>query len=789
LRKPRSQIPTHPLDRQSLLTRGDVLMLSRGLFWPEAEAARHFPGWGMAAAFALALLGVPLTAIAAIEHADALPAGRPRSVTLSVNRRRETVELNSLAVHAVRAWQWVRPATTSTRLFVTLDGTALSCSTLRHQMRRAGTAVGLAGSLADHARQFLVDSFYRHPEFVPADAAALRRWLQRLDGHLPVSRATPAQLRLVLGRTDPFPDAGASFFANARTIEAARTLGTALPETYVACFRPTGRGRPLPDEHPLLADLANAGRSDRGRLLPHERVRIYGKHRDDLARRAVEGGLPHRDAAALFELHPSKYWLLRQAADPGKPPRPAGAAPPGLAKPKEPEPVKDRREVAALSENDRARVRRIAALRWPARARRPAFRRHLLRQHGGFLVQLARQGMITGGSAAKLLKTDRIEFSRMRRDYEAGTFAHWLHPRPSRANCLMWRTLVYAKRHERGKGQPAADFIRELRRRYGLPISERVARKALQKPPSEGANRKHPLLVEPLSASERARLDRIAGAAGPQLTERARLELLRQHGAFVFDLIAQGRRRVADAQRLFGISAARALDLLCLHRENDLALALDWLSPAQRQRRRAIFVREFERRGADAGTNELCRDIRRRLRLYIPQSLARRVIGDLTRRDGQRPKGLPVAPMGRCKVMVPLTAAEQRRAKRLAAWDWNAAEGDAAIRRQLFAQHGDFLMTMIEHRKLAATYVAALVHLAPGTLSGVRSDWRAGLAARHCQEPPSGIERQRQIALVRREVRPGEQLESLIRRTGQDRGILLPRQTIRNIRAEILATF
>ncbi|MCA1549929.1 hypothetical protein I6F36_24155 [Bradyrhizobium sp. BRP19] len=650
-------------------------------------------------------------------------------------------------------------------------------------MKKLGKALGVEELFTDHLRSFFIDSFYRYrqSDSVQPDGnerTTLRRYLRRFDSRRAQFPLSPAQTRLVLERADPFAEDGLRSWSEPAALEHARTLGTKLPDAYLACFLPANDlARRLPDDHPLLSDLANARRSRQGKILANDRRAIYLRHQSDLLHRAAEESFLHKDAAALFDLSTGKYWELR--CDTARPP--AGEAKQWTRR-------ADKPERPQLSDEGRGRLARVAALTWPPRPQWDVFRRGVLRRHGGFLFSLSRQGKINREEAARFLKVDIGKFDRMRLDHEAGVFDHWLQPRLSFAESLKWRTFVREKSSERSEGRSDAAFIRELRQRYGLPISTRLAQEALHtgvpsKIPVERTRIRPSLVV-----AEIHRLEQISGYQWlPEGIEAQRLKLMQQHGSFVFDLILKQSLLLDDAARLFGISHSRACELLGLHREGDLAMALETPTASQKKERRLLFLRELERRGAELGYSELLRDIRRRLRVFIPNMAIRDYVHSL-KRDGKRLPGLPRGRISRTKALVPLDAAERRRLQKIARINWDNVDDVPALRRTLLSSDGAFLMTLIDEGKLRVLDGARLLHLPRALFGEVHKDWKVGLSARHTFPPPSGEEYHRQKEIVCKEARGSlsERLELFIVRLGKDFGVLLPRWSIRKLRARML---
>jgi hypothetical protein len=410
----------------------------------------------------------------------------------------------------------------------------------------------------------------------------------------------------------------------------------------------------------------------------------------------------------------------------------------------------------------------------------------LLRKHGPFVFGLVRDGSIDNERGVSLLRVGMSKFVRMKRDFLAGVFDHWLAPPLSQQESLAWQKFVHTRAGDQRPGQADSDFIRELRGRFHIPISEGLARDALYglpEPRAAGLNSKVYVLQ---SLAEQARLNSIRQARKPIDGWNARQDqirhLLSEHGAFVFELVLARKLNLKDAAKLFGIPANRARELHALYREDDLHLALVKLSRPEEIERSKLFDRELKARGAENGLTELLHDIRRRLRIYIPERVATAKMHWLKQR-GKRPCVILRGTSGRRK-KVPLTDEQRRRVKALARTKWDAADDVDALRRDVLAEDGAFLMKMVDLGKVDVEEGARLTNLHVAVFERVQSDWRAGLQARHIEPPPTGPELDRQLRIVHEELQrapAGERPESFIRRVGL-LGVLLPRNKIVHLR-------
>lgn len=779
MRKPFGTTSRRLLARQQVMGAGDLRMILRPGFWPEAERDKDIPAAAAAAAVVLLLLGgVPLFNLDGIEAADTLPDDAPDRVGVPVSGQVISARLPPTAARVVSIWKRIRPTFGSTRLFVTSDGAPMSYGTLRGHLTDAFAALGLEGTPTKHGKLFLIDRFRRHPAFDEKEAGVLKRWLARLDGHARCPAPTREEERLVFERCDPFPDLGALDFRDAAAIAHARELGTELPDTYLECLRPAvdPSSRGLPPDHPLLADIAAA--TVEGRLTKAKRIEIYLKHREELSRRATDESLLHREAAELFGLGYCRYWeLAREAESSIGQERPRGKH---YARKKKPLPVP--------TEEETARIKRIGAIAWPMKKSRDGYRRGVLHKHGDFVRKLVRERKIGAREAAELLGLNLSSFTRFRLDAEAGVAKHWYAPAPSRAETDMWRTMVFERRNERRKGQSKSDFIRELRKRFDLPISQTCAAEALVSPPKRRGGSSRPKITLPLSKEDARHLRSIRASRWPansHVREAHRLSLLRRHGESAFALVTQRLITTADVVKLFRLTLDRALDLVVLQREGDFAMALKKRTRAEARAGGELFVSEFVRRGAEAGVAELCRDIRRRLKVYVPTGQARNLVWRMNRAEGAariEPTG-PRVVRGRVRSMP--TAEERKRLKTMAATDWQVADV-AELRRRILTAHGDFVMVMTDGHKIDRAEAARLVGVPTVAFSGLRADWKLGFSARHLLPPAQGRDRDAQLAIVRAEVRCGERPESLIRRLG-GMGVLLPRHVIEKLRNRIIA--
>lgn len=719
-------------------------MILRAGFWPAPRFEPDLDGEALAAATGLmTLTAIPERYIPAIEYDAALPENAPDTVVVPVDDERlEVVRLSPAARLLVAAWKGVRPTNTvSTKLFVTGTGAEVSVDAFSRHMEGVVEALGLGESFDRCARRFFVDNFYRHPDHVPADAPVLERYLKRFDRRCPERAFSASERRLIVSRADPFPDAGKRFLSDERAIEEARRIGTGLPDTYEACFAPKvdKDSLRLPDDHPLHAELAAAELSRHNATRGKQLLDIYIRHRADLDRRADDGTLPRLNAAPVFGLKQAQY--MRMVA---KAKRLAGELPP--------KPGRRRPRVRpTMTAQEAERLRRIEETADPGEAEMPEFRRSLARRHGPFLFDLARQKKISNEQGARLLRVDLPDFGDMKLDHEAGVFDHWLRPRPKGEEHRSWVDLIREKLSEREEGQGDAAFIRMLRKKYGLPIARGAAIRAIRAPrreavvrvPSTGAAAAQP------TEMEKARLEKIASRPRPTglLAVQERNARLKKDAPFVFDLVRADRLQLQEAGSVLDLTKARAGELYRLHLDGDLHLALKTNTRAESKRNRELLVAELERRGAEKGIAALCRDIRRRHRVYISLAAAQMILARFKEAHGRKPIGHHEGAYD-VKPDAKLSPEERTRLKGIAATDWDGAPDIDALRRSLLTTDGRFLMGLVADRKISGGDGAALTRLDPYEFPQVRRDFARGHEARHCEAPPQGEERLRQEEAV-----------------------------------------
>lgn len=740
MRQPPDSVSVRPLGGRGRLWRGDLRALVRARFWPAASTENDLDGEAVVAALALmAIAGIPDRPLSSVELAAAMPHEAPNSIGIPVFDRVEIVRLPPVVVLLVDAWKRKRESkqTASTKLFVSTTGREMDARALLRHLQQAAAGLGLEGSLNDHARDFFIDNFHRHPDYSREDSAKLERHLKRFNGHFPAQQISAAEKRLVRMRADPFPDADKSFLDDEHALEDARRMRTKLPRSWEECFRAKVDKtlQRLAADHPLVVELANTVLSRHNKTRGRELMEIYLRYRVELDQLAENGKLPRRAAADVFGLSRARYMRMVAEAK-----RVAGELPP---KPGRRQP----RARPALTVDDAERVRRIEALPVPSEAHLDDFRRSLWRRQGPFVFGLSREGKISIEDGAALLWTHKLDFVRMKLDHEADIFEHWLRPRPTLKETRKWTAFVRDHLHEREEEQGDTDFIRALRRRHGLPVHESVAVRAIRSPARprapKPAYRKAPPV--PLSESERSRLDELAARGKPvgPFARKEQIARLESDGPFAFDLVRARRLDLKGAARALQISILRIGELYSLHLEGDLYLALKIKTGAESRRARELLVAELERRGAEKGIAALCRDIRRRHRIYISRSAAFRILWQYERERGRKPKGHPMGAFDRAPDPR-LTPAEKARLKAIGALRWDTAGDVANLRRSVFSNDGDFLMDLIVDRKIECADGAKLTQLPVAMFSVVRRDFAVGQRARHCEPPPEGAERRRQ---------------------------------------------
>jgi hypothetical protein len=759
-------------------------MMLREPFWPEAVEAKDIPPLGLAAGFALqALVGVPTDALLRIPVAGTLPKGAARQVLVPVHTREERARITAAAAQVVAAWKRVRPEGACDNLIVTLDGGPARLDSFLERMAVIAKTLGLAPNLSNLALRFFSESFFASaPESSRADhriafaeAKALDAYRARFDGRVVAPTLTPEQQRLVIERVDPFPEAGKEFLDDDAALASAHALGTSLPSRFLACFAAASAGDVLPADHPLRRELADTAWTRDPSRREAQCAAIYRRHLESLATVIPAGRRGRAMFAPLFGISLRRFSRIARTVEAeaghaqGTPPR------------------WDTK--AELTTEQATRIAAVEALVPPkGRAQMEDFKRDLLRKQGPFVFGLVRDGTIENDRGAALLHAGMTKFIRMKRDFLVGLFDFWLAPPLSKEETLVWKEFVLARAGERRESQPLSDFIRDLRVRFLIPLSEVIMRDALTANPA--APKAEPVARLPkgrvylqLTEAETERLAEISRRPIPAVGRNAREDHLRtlftDHGEFIFDLVLARKISLKKAAEMSGIQTARASDLLSLHREGDLGLALVKLTRADEIERSRLLVRELEVRGAEKGLVELLRDIRRRHRIFIPMHVAVQKVCWL-RSKGILPAGITNGCRLERRNKVPLTADERRRLKALSSTAWQTAADVDGLRRSVLAADGDFLMRLLDLRKIELEEAAKLTHLREDEFVEVRIDWRAGLGARHVAPPPDGKERERQLRILHDELlvaSADERQESFIRRVG-GLGVLLSRDEI-----------
>ncbi|WP_271599407.1 hypothetical protein [Bradyrhizobium sp. CCBAU 45384] len=754
-------------------------MFLREGFWPEASCAQDAPGAALAAGIALmALAGFPPKLLANVKLANALPKGKPTTIMVELGGQLEAVRVTPAVAVLIESWKRVRPPTTSDRLFVRHGGAPFS---RKGFIQRHFQHLGLNGSLHSHTRRFFIERFFSAvrakglsvPE-ASAVASSLDRYLARLDRSQRHASPSVEDERIVLEHADPFPGSSKRFFEDSHALSDAKARGTLLPDRYLACFRLKGTpAHGLPADHPLRADLARMEWSPDWPMRYRQCADLYRRHRDDIKRHTGDGSILVDEWAELFGLCTRRYRAMARY----------------IEQPLRPTPFFKSRLDASQCEltlEEERRLASIGATAWPrSRGECRKVRIAVLRKHAGFVFGLVEVGKITNRQGARLFRMPLTAFVWVKHDYAAGVFDYWLRSEPlTRAESLLWREFVFSKRGERRKGQKAPDFIRGLRLRYGVPLPHVTMMKALKKrPSSQRRQSSYGKTAFPLSKAERRRLEKIAASSWPSKRRiRFRLSLLREHAAFVFDLVRLKRLRLPDIARLFRMGANRTGELFLLYREGDLALALYKPRWAEARDRMALFLREFNARDDGQSLPEFLREFRRRHRIFIPAHNAREYLRRISKKEGKP------ASYGGSKLTnlprPPLTRDERWRLKKIGGIDWEGARDVDDLRREMLGSEGDFLMGLLVDRKLSVKEAAPLINVSHSIVHGMRTDWLAGLFARHVEPPPAGAERKRQIRIVQRQLNgagSNEPLGHFVVRLGR-LGVLLPRHLIEDLR-------
>ncbi|WP_298885640.1 hypothetical protein [uncultured Bradyrhizobium sp.] len=779
MRRPFGTVSSKPLAAQNVLRGGDMRMLLRENFWPDASRTTDIPAAALPAALALmALAGVPLAMVMEIKLADALPKGKPHTIVIEAGKRSELVRVSRAVALLIESWKRVRPQSASDRLFVAYGGAPISLPLFGKVTRKHFRHLGLKGSVQSHARRFFTECFFgsvRAKALGPIEASAcafaLDRYFTKFDRRQRRTLPSQEDERIVRDYSNPFPDASKRFFDDPHALSDARSRGTALPDRYLACFRPKNNATAygLPADHPMRVDLANIEWSPDWPMRDKQCQAVYRRYREDIRRHTGDSSVSIQEWAALFGIGVRRYRKMVNL---------------------------DALGAAQLTSDEAKRLARIEAIVWPSQlAKRADLRRQILRKEAGFIFGLIAAGKLLNKRAADLLRISASDLGRMKREYAAGVFDHWIQAAPSRADTLMWKEFVYSKCSDRHEGQKNVDFILDLRCRYGVPLSDEVTRDALRRPTSRGApglpNAKSTgRFVLSLGEIELARLRDINAAKWPSRgRHHFRFKLLREHGAFVFKLVCQGRLRGIDVEPLFRLEQREVGELLALYREGDLELALHKLPRAEEKARMRLFLDDLAERGAKSSLADFCRDFRRRRRIYMPYQLARAMLRKIAKEEG-RPISLAWKPeQASTMARLPLKAEERQRLRALANIDWERAPDIAALRRSVLKADGGFLIDLVADCKLPAANAAALINVDAKSFRGISSDWRAGFAARHIEPPPTGEERLRQIEIVRQEVTCAGRTDKLghfILRVGK-LGVLLPRHQISDLRTRLLS--
>jgi uncharacterized membrane protein len=766
--------PAPPLRGCDRLTAADVGVLLRPAFWlrrwvPDKEifAKRQVTVIGL---HALAGLKAPRIVRLRIDDCDLVE----RQIRMRVGGRERWLAITPLLAHLLGEWIAVRPASATDALFVSRGG-ALSMNGIERAMQSASQVLGAEPGLAELLVRFFKENLARD-----ADGEAVYVRLGRRVRSRGGETISPARLRALVLRTDPFKGK-LRFFANAvvpRT--GASAPGTSLPASYDACFAPgkfaVKRKPDLPPDHPLVAELAAVawptGRTNRIRL----RKAILARHGDELHRLIDAGRLSLRQAAGLLTVTVGTVNKLRSARSPAVGPR---------AKAK----TSSAHSAPALSPEERERLARIRGAEWPAAADQPAFRRVLLKTHYGFVFGLLEQHKLPVADAAALFRLSTRTHSELRSDFRAGVFQHAVSPPPRNPNFEYWRGVVLRELSHRPPGQGDADFCRMLRKKYGLPLSSAWVGSLVYRA-------RHPRAAAPLrrpkprrpecTPRERARLARLRRLIWPAATDpRAfRRALIKEHFGFVFRLLDERKLTMAEAARLFRCPAYLMKELRSDFRTGsfDYAVAAP-VPPNERAYWHALVLRELPRRPAEETPHEFFRNLRRRYGFPLPFASVQRILAAGRKKEPES----ATFRFGVSRRLKPaLTPDEKARLRIIVGAPWAETRDPAGLRRSLLRDHFGFVHGLLRKWKLNDLAAARLFRIGVCRLRVLRADFEDGAFEQAIGPRLPAPEQARWRALVIRALpsrRRGECARSFCRRLRREFGLPLAYAAVKRILA------
>lgn len=739
--KPRDHVPRRLLAAAGHLSPGDVRMLTRARFWSAPGQPADIYGAAMPAMIGLmALAHIPQCAIPLIELADALPDGSPRTIRVPIRDRLQEIRLTPAAAILAAKWKKDHRPTEcpSSKLFVGRNGDDIPVGSFDFCLKPLSTALGLPGRFGTAASDFFVSRFHSHPDHHLSDTHALTAYRRLFCGLRINPSATAAQLRLVIERADPFPDAGKRFCSEERALEAALSLGTLLPESYGGLFEPSpdAAAAGLPEDHPLVVELAATAFSRHNKTRGQQYVDIYLRHRAEIESRSADKSLPPKEAAKVFGLANAGYvHIVRQARGRDV----ALVAGPLLGR------AKSR---PSMTEEEAARVGRIEAMLL-ANAKSGDDPYSLLRRHAAFVFGLCRDRKISFKDGASLLDTHKGDFRRMKLDHEAGVFDHWCRPRPTDAESRVWTQFIRARLSERQADQSDKAFIRQLRVKYDLPISEPVAIRAIRPPATVSERPPHRIDRKPqaaLSAEDVKDMQAVAADAFEETCgRRKRPAWLEAAAPVVFQKVRAKKMFLHEARVVLGLTGEVVGELYQLYNDGELHLAFKARSKAENRSIRDKVLADMKKRGAELGFGPFLREFRRRHGVFVSRSALLNLIHDFERQNGRLPEGHATGGRRTKGPDTPLSKEERLRLKGIAA---DRPGSDDEVSRSILTSDGAFLMKMIDDCKISSSDAATLARLSLPNFSLVRRDFATGSTGRHCLPQPVGEDRRRQVAEV-----------------------------------------
>lgn len=702
-------------------------MMLRAKFWERASVPnKDIYGTCMAAATGLrALAAIPASAVDGMRVEDALPQGRESVVVTSHGQTEELPVIPALAA-LLKRWKHLRvsfvPADGSDKLFADRNGRIR----VNGRLNRAGAAMGAAKPLWQMLSMYFEDTLDKHPDEFAIEAYEAR-CLGR--GGDPTAATRAAIKKLVLS-TDRF--AGATDFVDddALALDLARTCGTALPASRND-LTPELRQHTASD-HPFIVEITNKDWPPDKCTKAAAREDLYIRHMSEIDRMSKDGSLTSGRAAMLFGMRRRSF--LRMVARARKR---AGHHPRGTRAPTGPI-VRP-----ALTAHEAERLKYISEKVWPSELLEPEFRQALIAKQAQFILGLVEAGKISVIAGAALFRMDKKKFGRMRADLANGTFDHWLDPTPiSVEERMRSEKIVLREMSGCPKGQTLEQYYRGIRKKFGLRLPMHTILFIIKKANKPMRERKPTREVRPSpSIEETKRLYEIASLTKPAKPDAGASfrRLLAEHGEFVFDLIQRRVLALEAAARLFGIGKDRISQIAALYRDGDLNLAIaPPVAPSEYVSRRRSVVRELRRRPPDQSLAEFCRVLTRKLQIFVTPAAVRHIIA--TEKEARLPPsgGKAFSPVGK---KAPLRAADRQRLKMIASAPWTTAHDIAELRRQILAEHGSFIMKLLDANRLHNRDAAKLLRLGRAEMTVFRSDYRNGIFEHHLLPPAPKSER------------------------------------------------